>query len=315
MVTERTPYLQIRVMDQNFVLAQTAWAAGREMALRLSTGGNQTATYRAVSDGAGGVIVVWADLAHGIVRHLRHARARERHDRSGMDHERQSGVHVRRQPAEPGGRGGRRGRRDRVLGGLPARPQRQPLRPAHHRRGHDRLGWLASSTPGVAVCTASNLQQDPHIAATGDGGAIVAWQDRRSGTDDIYALRLTASGGLASGWVANGFGVCTATGAQSKPRLASDGASGAFVMFTDNLNICLQRVTGAGAIAAGWPAATTLGNVLGTDPSSASVGDLLPDGAGGVFACWYSAARRVAARPADARRPARSPPAGRPVAS
>ena len=287
MVTERTPYLQIRVMDQNFVLAQTAWAAGREMALRLSTGGNQTATYRAVSDGAGGVIVVWADSRTGsfdiyATRVLANGTIAPGWTTNGNPVCTSAGNQQNPAVVADGAGGVIVCWEDYLLA-----PNVNLYAQRITGAGTIASGWPASSTPGVAVCTASNLQQDPHIAATGDGGAIVAWQDRRSGTDDIYALRLTASGGLASGWVANGFGVCTATGAQSKPRLASDGASGAFVMFTDNLNICLQRVTGAGAIAAGWPAATTLGNVLGTDPSSASVGDLLPDGAGGVFACWY----------------------------
>jgi len=42
---------------------------------------------------------------------------------------------------------------------------------------------------GVAVCTASGLQRVPKMISDGFGGAIIAWDDSRSGTRDIYASR------------------------------------------------------------------------------------------------------------------------------
>jgi FlgD Ig-like domain len=54
------------------------------------------------------------------------------------------------------------------------------------------------TTPnGVALCTATNGQFSPTVASDGFGGAIVAWQDFRSGTTyDIYANRITQSGAI-----------------------------------------------------------------------------------------------------------------------
>jgi hypothetical protein len=47
----------------------------------------------------------------------------------------------------------------------------------------------------VPLCTAVNGQYSPTVAPDGFGGAIVAWQDLRSGTtNDIYANRITQSG-------------------------------------------------------------------------------------------------------------------------
>ena len=56
------------------------------------------------------------------------------------------------------------------------------------------LQWTAD---GVAVCTAGDQQGYPTILADGSGGAIVTWQDSRSGgpyPSDIYAQRVYNSG-------------------------------------------------------------------------------------------------------------------------
>jgi hypothetical protein len=52
--------------------------------------------------------------------------------------------------------------------------------------------WAAD---GVALSTATGEQGEPTIAADGAGGAIVAWNDYRSGTNnDIYAQRIGSDG-------------------------------------------------------------------------------------------------------------------------
>jgi hypothetical protein len=56
----------------------------------------------------------------------------------------------------------------------------------------------AAVEDGVALCTAANDQQHPTIAADGAGGGIVAWQDARDGSNDIYARRVLAGGGLVA---------------------------------------------------------------------------------------------------------------------
>jgi hypothetical protein len=60
--------------------------------------------------------------------------------------------------------------------------------------------WKAN---GLPVCTATNDQLYPTIASDGQGGAIIAWYDRRSGVYDIYAQRMTRQGywGYPSPWI------------------------------------------------------------------------------------------------------------------
>src|SRR5712664_2056878 len=89
--------------------------------------------------------------------------------------------------------------------------------------------WTAD---GVALCTAANNQFDPTIASDGAGGAIVTWNDFRSGSGfDIYAQRVNAAG--VPQWTVDGVALCTATNDQWRPMIAPDGAGGAIVTWYD----------------------------------------------------------------------------------
>jgi hypothetical protein len=51
------------------------------------------------------------------------------------------------------------------------------------------------TTDGIAVCTEANDQDDVRIVSDGSGGAIVTWEDVRSGSFyDIYAQRISRAG-------------------------------------------------------------------------------------------------------------------------
>ena len=57
--------------------------------------------------------------------------------------------------------------------------------------------WVLNN--GVAVCTAPDNQVDPTMASDGAGGAWIAWQDRRSGTnEDVYGSRINPDGAVVS---------------------------------------------------------------------------------------------------------------------
>lgn len=107
--------------------------------------------------------------------------------------------------------------------------------------------WTAD---GVIISAAANLQYYPTLVSDGLGGAIIAWQDLRNGSDyDIYAQRVNASGAVQ--WTANGIAVCMATGNQEYPKIVSDGANGAIMTWTDDRNgasdIYAQRVNASGS--------------------------------------------------------------------
>ena len=108
--------------------------------------------------------------------------------------------------------------------------------------------WTAN---GVAVCTGTGVQDYPQLISDGGGGAIITWQDIRSGNKDIYAQRINASG--AGQWTASGVAISTATGDQLFPQLISDGSGGAIITwrdsyFNNNANIYAQNVCALGTL-------------------------------------------------------------------
>src|SRR6266850_812535 len=98
---------------------------------------------------------------------------------------------------------------------------------------------------GAPVCTAANVQESATIIADGAGGAIVTWQDFRTGTSfDIYAQRVDAAG--VPQWTLDGVPLCIHAEDQEYPTITSDGAGGAIVTWVDersgNGDIYAQRV-------------------------------------------------------------------------
>lgn len=91
--------------------------------------------------------------------------------------------------------------------------------------------WAAG---GVVISSAPDIQGAPQVERDGADGAIIAWQDLRSGRWDIYAQRVNGSG--EAQWRIDGVAISTAPGDQKVPLLISDGAGGAVVVWEDARN-------------------------------------------------------------------------------
>ncbi|MFA5113192.1 MAG: hypothetical protein WC529_02715 [Candidatus Margulisiibacteriota bacterium] len=120
----------------------------------------------------------------------------------------------------------------------------------------DARGTLLWGEQGVIVCSAEAGQFAPELATDGAGGAIIVWHDYRSGAgEDVYAQRLSSAG--VPLWRANGLPVSAAAGTQWYPQIATDGAGGAYIAWSDGRvssadnNIYCQRLDPAGK--ALWP--------------------------------------------------------------
>ncbi len=139
------------------------------------------------------------------------------------------------------------------------------------------------TTNGVALCNASGPQMNPAAVPDGSGGVFVVWADARSGTYDIYAQRLNASG--VAQWAANGLVVCNASSNQINPVVVSDGAGGVIIAWGDfrssAYDLYAQRLNGTGA--AQWAANGVVVCNATTDQSSLQ---LVADGSGGACAAW-----------------------------
>ena len=199
----------------------TLWAANGMM---VNTSVSKQEYPVAVSDGSGGVVVVWIDYRNGV-------------DNADIF--------------------------------------------AQRLNGDGNRAWLAT---GIPICQASYNQDRPCIVSDGSGGAVIGWEDYRtvSGTSDIYAQRVDASG--VTMWTENGVPACTAGGDQLYPAVASDGVGGCFLAWNDlrgvYVEIYVQRIDASGA---------AQGSADGVSFFSSIEEQWLriaEDGGGGAIVCW-----------------------------
>ncbi|MFW9866589.1 MAG: hypothetical protein ACFFEN_10880 [Candidatus Thorarchaeota archaeon] len=115
---------------------------------------------------------------------------------------------------------------------------------------------------GVAITTADEHQTDPQICGDGTNGAIVVWEDERDAPyTDIYAQRVSSSGGIQ--WISNGVPICTAENFQSVPQIVNDGSGGAIISWQDsratpNIDIYVNLIDSNGDVK--WPPTEGNGN-------------------------------------------------------
>lgn len=109
--------------------------------------------------------------------------------------------------------------------------------------------WTAN---GIAVCTAELYQINPRIVSDGVGGAIVSWQDDRSGIYGIFCQRIDSSGSIM--WAPDGIAMSGSQGGERLPEIASDGSGGAIVTWEDwtggQPDLRCQRITASGEFVA-----------------------------------------------------------------
>ncbi len=149
---------------------------------------------------------------------------------------------------------------------------------------------------GLKVCGAPGTQADPAIIGDGVGGCIIAWDDLRGTSRDVYALRLNANGARAAGWPADGAAVCTAAGEQSVPVLATDGHGGAYVSWSDprnagDLDLYVQHLSAGGAAVSVPPAPAVA--------FAATLASAQPSRGGAIVRLTLPAAGRIEARVVD----------------
>jgi len=108
-------------------------------------------------------------------------------------------------------------------------------------------GLVQYAANGVPACAAAGDQVNSQIEGDDRGGAIITWQDQRSGDWDVYAQRVDSIGNML--WTADGVAVCTAGDNQETPAITTDGRGGAIIAWQDDragaadANIYAQRVS------------------------------------------------------------------------
>ncbi|MFX1450947.1 MAG: hypothetical protein ACFFCM_08895, partial [Promethearchaeota archaeon] len=139
--------------------------------------------------------------------------------------------------------------------------------------------WTAD---GEAICTASNNQRYPQICGNGAGGAIITWDDARSGSFDIYAQKILVNG--SSAWMADGVAICTASGGQAYPQICGSEAGGAIITWEDyqsGVDIYAQKINSAGNVQ--W---IPNGEAICTAINDQIFPEICSDGVGGAIITW-----------------------------
>ena len=151
----------------------------------------------------------------------------------------------------------------------------------------DSSGAVLWTTDGVPICTAEYYQYSSEFVSDGAGGAIITWDDSRSGNHyDIYAQHVDSSGAVL--WTTDGIPIYTADpGDLTVPKLVSDGAGGAIITWRGvggagrPWKIYAQRVNPSGSVL--W---TTDGVPICTAAGFQWYPQLVSDGAGGAIITW-----------------------------
>ncbi len=147
----------------------------------------------------------------------------------------------------------------------------------------DSSGTVLWTTDGVSL--GGNGNEPPIIVTDSAGGAIVAWGDYRSGTNnDIYAQRIDSSGTVR--WIAGGVSISTAVQDQRTASMVEDGVGGAVLVWKDERNgteshIYGQRINGSGTVQ--W---TPDGVAVCTVAGNQYVPKIASDASTGVEIAW-----------------------------
>lgn len=146
--------------------------------------------------------------------------------------------------------------------------------------------WPVDPARNLPVCTAAGSQVVPKPCSDDAGGAIVVWDDYRSGQGDVYVQRVAGAG--IPVWNLDGVPLAVAAGNQAQSAVSSDGSGGALIAWIDDRpgpsQVRIQRVRADGMMLWQVGGVALRGNpFLDTPPALAA------DGAGGAYVAWADA--------------------------
>jgi hypothetical protein len=143
-------------------------------------------------------------------------------------------------------------------------------------------GVVQWTSNGVLVCDAAGNQEAPKIALDNSNNAVLAWEDSRGSSKDIYAQMINANGVVQ--WANNGVVVCNSNSTQNNISIISE--ANTIIVWDDFRSspkkIYSQKINSSGVVQ--WVA-----NGIRVDNSTSSANDpaLISDGAEGAIYSWY----------------------------
>ncbi len=148
----------------------------------------------------------------------------------------------------------------------------------------DSAGAVKWTSNGTLIASAANDRKGLALVSDGSNGAILIWQDKRSGNYDVYGQRINSAGTVQ--WTSGGIALCNASGDQTAPNVVNDGANALLVVWNDTRTaskdgIYLQKYNLSGV--AQW---TANGVEACTALSSRYYQKIIADGSGGAIVHW-----------------------------
>lgn len=150
-----------------------------------------------------------------------------------------------------------------------------------------RIGPTGAVEWTTPLCSAGGERHLAALTPQAEGGASIVWTDRRTGEWDLFASRVDSDGALASGWPANGLGVCLAAGDQVEPQALEASGQGLTLCWVERSaggdDLYALQLDANGGLRAGWPA--------GGGPVCTAEGDqrapvLVESAPGGAIVIW-----------------------------
>ena len=136
---------------------------------------------------------------------------------------------------------------------------------------------------GTALGPGIGHQEYAHTVKDGAGGAVVVWEDARSGNKDIYVQRLDGRGHPL--WATAGLAVVTNAFEQSRPRLSAGENGKVFLSWVDRRNgskDIYAQLLGPDGVARWTTGGVAVCAASGDQEEQAAVND----GAGGTILAW-----------------------------
>ncbi|MFT3946474.1 MAG: hypothetical protein QM763_05810 [Agriterribacter sp.] len=150
---------------------------------------------------------------------------------------------------------------------------------------HSFAQWNSDPSLNNAISAATSSQINPQIVSNGAGGAVIVWQDNRSGNNDIYAQQIDVNGLVQ--WTSNGAPVCTATGGQSGPRVIQASTGSYIITWMDSRNgnndIFAQMINASGVLQ--WAGDVAICTSIADQTSP----QIISDENGGAIIVWQDA--------------------------
>jgi len=176
-----------------------------------------------ISDGAGGIIIVWADTRNGtsdIYAQRIDSLGNARWAAGGVPVAADASEEIDPEVASDGQHGAI------VVWSAHSGTGQDGHIHAQRIDGNGNLLW----SPELVLSFSDQYESAPCITDDGNGGAYVAWAFYNNQEYDVYAQRVSASG--AQMWQNGGISLTPSLGAQDSPMLLADGTGKAFLCYT-----------------------------------------------------------------------------------